>query len=41
MTAQTENLEFVNIEGLLSYGQAIAMRPPMEGAETPLLRQHQ
>ncbi|MEO8328060.1 MAG: hypothetical protein ABI618_19615, partial [Nitrospirota bacterium] len=33
MKAEAENLEFVTIEGLLSYGEAIARRPPVEGAE--------
>ncbi|MEO6203219.1 MAG: 6-phosphofructokinase [Nitrospirales bacterium] len=33
MKAEVENLEFVTIKGLLAYGEAIARRPPVEGAE--------
>ncbi|WP_342349423.1 6-phosphofructokinase [uncultured Nitrospira sp.] len=33
MKAEAENLDFVTIEGLLAYGEAIARRPPVEGAE--------
>jgi 6-phosphofructokinase 1 len=33
MKAEAENLEFVTINGLLTYGEAIATRPPVEGAE--------
>ncbi len=35
MKAETENLDFVTIDGLLSYGEAMARRPPVEGAELP------
>lgn len=35
MSAKAENLEFVTIEGLLAYGEAMAGRPPVEGAEVP------
>jgi 6-phosphofructokinase 1 len=35
MNAEAENLDFVTIDGLLSYGEAIAKRPPVEGAELP------
>ena len=30
-----QQLDFVTIEGLLAYGEAIARRPPVEGAELP------
>ncbi|GJL68755.1 MAG: hypothetical protein NPIRA06_13900 [Nitrospirales bacterium] len=33
MKAEVENLEFVTINGLLAYGETIARRPPVEGAE--------
>ena len=35
MAVEGERLDFVTIEGLLSYGEAIALRPPVEGAEVP------
>ena len=35
MNTEGEQLDFVTIEGLLSYGEAIARRPPVEGAELP------
>ena len=35
MKAEGENLDFVTIEGLLAYGEALARRPPMEGAALP------
>jgi 6-phosphofructokinase 1 len=35
MNAEGENLDFVTIDGLLAYGEAIARRPPVEGAELP------
>ncbi len=35
MKAEAENLDFVTINGLLAYGEAIARRPPVEGAEPP------
>jgi 6-phosphofructokinase 1 len=35
MSAEGEKLEFVTIDGLLSYGEAIVQRPPVEGAELP------
>jgi len=35
MKAEAENLDFVTIEGLLSYGEAIASRAAVEGAELP------
>ena len=35
MKAETENLDFVTIDGLLSYGEAMARRLPVEGAELP------
>lgn len=35
MQAEAEVLDFVTIEGLLSYGEALASRPPVEGAELP------
>jgi len=35
MKAEAESLDFVTIEGLLTYGEAMARRPPVEGAELP------
>lgn len=35
MNTEGENLDFVTIDGLLAYGEAIARRPPVEGAELP------
>jgi len=35
MKAETENLDFVTIDGLLLYGEAMAGRLPVEGAELP------
>ena len=35
MNAEGETLDFVTIDGLLSYGKAIARRPPLEGADLP------
>ncbi len=35
MKAEGEDLEFVTIEGLISYGEALTRRPPVEGAELP------
>jgi 6-phosphofructokinase 1 len=35
MHAEGETLDFVTIDGLLAYGEAIARRPPVEGAELP------
>ncbi len=35
MKKEEETLDFVTIDGLLSYGEAIASRPPIEGAELP------
>ena len=33
MNAESEQLDFVTIDGLLSYGEAMAKRPPVEGAK--------
>ena len=35
MAIEGVRLDFVTIEGLLSYGESIALRPPVEGAEVP------
>jgi hypothetical protein len=35
MNAEVEKMDFVTIEGLLSYGEALTRRPPVEGAELP------
>ncbi len=35
MNAKRETLEFVTIDGLLSYGESIARRPSIEGSEVP------
>ncbi len=35
MNAEGEKLDFVTIEGLLSYGEAMARRPAVEGADLP------
>ncbi|MDT7044289.1 6-phosphofructokinase [Candidatus Nitronereus thalassa] len=35
MNAKAENLNFVTINGLLSYGEALVRRPSVEGAELP------
>ena len=35
MHAEGETLDFVTIDGLLTYGEAIARRPPVEGAALP------
>jgi len=37
MKAEVESLDFVTIDGLLAYGEAIARRPTLEGAEPPPL----
>jgi 6-phosphofructokinase 1 len=35
MHAESDTLDFVTIEGLLAYGEAIIRRPPVEGADLP------
>ncbi len=35
MNGETENLEFVTLEGLLTYGEALARRQHMDGVELP------
>ncbi|MCA9422641.1 MAG: hypothetical protein KC592_16600, partial [Nitrospira sp.] len=35
MKEEAENLEFITINSLLTYGEAMARRPPVEGAEPP------
>ena len=35
MNTEEETLDFVTIDGLLSYGETMARRPPIEGAEVP------
>ena len=35
MNAEAETLNFVTIDGLLSYGESMARRPPVEGADFP------
>ena len=35
MNGEAENLEFVTVEGLLMYGEALARRPPLDGVELP------
>ena len=35
MEKKVENMDFVTIDGLLSYAEAIAQRPPVEGADPP------
>lgn len=37
MNAEAETLDFVTIQGLLSYGEAMAQRPPVEGVKLPPL----
>jgi 6-phosphofructokinase 1 len=35
MNGEAENLEFVTLEGLLTYGEALARRMPVDGVELP------
>jgi len=35
MNAEAETLNFVTIDGLISYGESMARRPPVEGADFP------
>jgi len=35
MSGDAEKFEFVTLEGLLAYGEALARRPPVEGVELP------
>ena len=37
MSSDKETLDFVTVDGLLSYGEALARRPPVEGIQFPSL----